>query len=511
MLLPWLILIPFIGGFLCWQTERFGVKVPRWIALVTMGLTLALSLQLWLQGGYSLTQSAGIPQWQSEFDMPWIPRFGISIHLAIDGLSLLMVVLTGLLGVLAVLCSWKEIEKYQGFFHLNLMWILGGVIGVFLAIDMFLFFFFWEMMLVPMYFLIALWGHKASDGKTRITAATKFFIYTQASGLVMLIAIQALVFVHYNATGVWTFNYEELLNTPMSNGVEYLLMLGFFIAFAVKMPVVPLHGWLPAAMIAPTPVSALLHAVAVVKTGVFAVLRIIGFVFGPKLLADIGTADILAWFAAGSIIISSLIAIQQDNLKRRLAFSTIGQLSYIVLGAALLSPLSIKGAYLHLVAHAVMKITLFMCAGVIIVRTHRSNISEMYGIGKKMPITMCCFTIASLGIAGMPFLVGFISKWNLALGALQSGKPLYVAVLIASAMLALTYLMPVCQMAYFKRDPQEQFRTYGEISYRMLLPICFTTILALVLGVMPEISPNFYAMASQAADSICQGWTGGGW
>ena len=154
-----------------------------------MGLTLALSLQLWLQGGYSLTQSAGIPQWQSEFDMPWIPRFGISIHLAIDGLSLLMVVLTGLLGVLAVLCSWKEIEKYQGFFHLNLMWILGGVIGVFLAIDMFLFFFFWEMMLVPMYFLIALWGHKASDGKTRITAATKFFIYTQASGLVMLIAI----------------------------------------------------------------------------------------------------------------------------------------------------------------------------------------------------------------------------------------------------------------------------------------------------------------------------------
>lgn len=245
MLLPWLILIPFIGGFLCWQTERFGVKVPRWIALITMGLTLALGLQLWLQGGYSLTQSAGIPQWQSEFVLPWIPRFGISIHLALDGLSLLMVVLTGLLGVLAVLCSWREIEKYQGFFHLNLMWILGGVIGVFLAIDMFLFFFFWEMMLVPMYFLIALWGHKASDGKTRITAATKFFIYTQASGLVMLIAILALVFVHYNATGVWTFNYEELLNTPMSHGVEYLLMLGFFIAFAVKMPVVPLHGWLP--------------------------------------------------------------------------------------------------------------------------------------------------------------------------------------------------------------------------------------------------------------------------
>ena len=273
----------------------------------------------------------------------------------------------------------------------------------------------------------------------------------------------------------------------------------------------PLHGWLPAAMIAPTPVSALLHAVAVVKTGVFAVLRIIGFVFGPKLLSEIGMADVLAWFAVGSILMSSLIALQQDNLKRRLAYSTIGQLSYIVLGAALLTPLSIKGAYLHLVAHAVMKITLFMCAGVIIVRTHLKNISELNGIGKKMPITMSCFTIASLGIAGMPFLVGFISKWNLALGALQANKPLYVAVLIASAMLALSYLMPVCRIAFFKRDPQEGFRTYGEVSYRMLLPICFTTILAVVLGIVPEIAPNFYDMASQAADSICKGWTGGGW
>lgn len=144
--------------------------------------------------------------------------------------------------------------------------------------------------------------------------------------------------------------------------------------------------------------------------------------------------------AAGSIIISSLIAMRQDHLKRRLAFSTVGQLSYIVLGAALLSPLSIKGAYLHLVAHAVMKITLFMCAGLIIARTHRNNISELYGIGKKLPVTMACFTIASLGIAGTPFLVGFVSKWNLALGALQAGKPLYILIWVASALLAAAYL-----------------------------------------------------------------------
>jgi NADH-quinone oxidoreductase subunit M len=320
MLLPWLILIPFIGGLLCWQFERFGTKVPRWIALIAMGLTLALSLHLWMQGGYTLTTPKGIPQWQSEFLLPWIPRFGISIHLALDGLSLLMVVLTGLLGVLAILCSWREIQKYQGFFHLNLLWILGGVIGVFLAIDMFLFFFFWEMMLVPMYFLIALWGHKASDGKTRITAATKFFIYTQASGLVMLIAIMGLVFVHYNATGVWTFDYEDLLQTPMSHNVQYLLMLGFFIAFAVKMPVVPLHGWLPDAHSqAPTAGSVDLAGI-LLKTAAYGLLR-----FSLPLFPEASHefAPIAMWLGVIGIFYGAWMAFAQTDIKRLIAYTSV--------------------------------------------------------------------------------------------------------------------------------------------------------------------------------------------
>ncbi len=174
MILVWLILVPFIGGLLCWLSERFfGRSAPRWIALASMSLLLGLGLMLWLQGDYSLhTAFAGTePQWQAEYQASWIPRFGISFHLGLDGLSLLMCILTGLLGVMAVACSWSEIQRNVGFFHLNLLWNLGGVIGVFLALDLFLFFFFWEMMLVPMYFLIALWGHNAPDGKGRIYAA----------------------------------------------------------------------------------------------------------------------------------------------------------------------------------------------------------------------------------------------------------------------------------------------------------------------------------------------------
>jgi NADH-quinone oxidoreductase subunit M len=248
-ILPWLLLIPFIGGLLAWQTERISAALPRWIALFTMLSFFIITCLLWLQGGYSggavIEAIGNTPQWQLEFQRDWIPRFGISFHLALDGLSLIMLLLTGLLGMMAVVCSWKEIDKHVGFFHLNLLWNLGGVAGVFLAVDLFLFFFFWEMMLVPMYFLIALWGHKGATGRSRISAATKFFIYTQASGLLLLIAIIGLVLISAQTTGVLTFDYEDLLNTSMAPAVEMVLMLGFFIAFAVKLPVVPFHSWLP--------------------------------------------------------------------------------------------------------------------------------------------------------------------------------------------------------------------------------------------------------------------------
>src|SRR5690606_10887092 len=274
MTLPWLFLIPFIGGLLCWQGERFGLGMPRWIALLTMLLVSALSVQLWFDGNYTIAGPVGgAPEWQLEFQLPWIERFGISFHLALDGLSLLMIMLTGLLGVMAVACSWSEIQRHVGFFHLNLLWNLGGVIGVFLAVGLFLFFFFWEMMLVPMFFLIALWGHNAPGGKGRIYAATKFFIFTQASGLLLLVAILGLVFVNYRATGVLSFDYDVLRNTPMDLATEYVLMLGFFIAFAVKMPIIPFHSWLPDAHSqAPTAGSVDLAGI-LLKTAAYGMLR----------------------------------------------------------------------------------------------------------------------------------------------------------------------------------------------------------------------------------------------
>lgn len=378
---------------------------------------------------------------------------------------------------------------------------ISASVGVALAENLLTFFFFYELLTLASWPLVL--HHRNQEA---LMSARKYLIYTLISGQLFLVGIICV----YCIAGTVSFQAGGILTLDMApRWVIQLVFILMIIAGSVKAAVMPLHGWLPAAMVAPTPVSALLHAVAVVKTGAFSVLRIIGFVFGPKLLYQIGLIDFLAWAAALTILISSMMALRQDHLKRRLAFSTIGQLSYIVLGASLLTPLAIKGAYLHLVAHAVMKITLFMCAGAIIARTHRNQISELYGIGKKMPITMTCFAIASFGIAGIPFFVGFVSKWNLAMGALQAGKPLFIVVWVASALLAGGYLLPVVQMAFFRKDPQEGIRKYGEHSNCMVVPICFTAFLSILLGVMPDIYPHFFRLATMASQAICAGWTGG--
>src|SRR3989337_76892 len=230
MILVWLIIILLAGGFLAWLAGRVNDVWPRWISLVALAVDAVLVLVFWSQhySGIALTTHG---PWLVELlpKREWIPQLGISFHLAMDGLSLLLVALTLFLGILSVACSWTEVRDRVGFFHFNLMWILAGIMGVFLALDLFLFYFFWEMMLIPMYFLISIWGHEK-----RISAAVKFFIFTQASGLLMLLAILGLYFIHGKNTGIYTFDYNQLLGTSISPMTAMWLMMGFLIAFVVK-------------------------------------------------------------------------------------------------------------------------------------------------------------------------------------------------------------------------------------------------------------------------------------
>jgi len=432
---------------------------------------------------------------------------GITLQLKADTAGMLFAALASFLWVITSFYSIGYMrghhEKHQTGYFAAFAVCLSATMGIAFSANLLTFFVFYEMLTIATYPLVI---HKRNAEAIR--SGRKYLAYTLISGQLFLIAI----IWTYITAGTGDFQAGGFLT--LEHGSKGMLQLMFFlmsVGAAVKAGVMPLHGWLPDAMVAPTPVSALLHAVAVVKAGAFGILRVVGYVFGPELLAQIGAAEVLAWFAAFTIIVSSLIAMNQDNLKRRLAFSTVGQLSYVVLGISLLTPLGFLGGMFHIIAHAFMKITLFFCAGAIYVTTHKENISDMHGIGKRMPITIAAFTVASLGIAGVPFIVGFISKWNIALGALQGGQALYVAVLIASAMLASTYLLPLGYLGFFKKS--DKFTQYGEARKDMLIPIVITATLSVILGILPNFGANFYDLAVMSAQSIVKSvqLIGGGW
>lgn len=496
MILPWLILIPFIGGILCWQGERFGAALPRAIAMLTMLLELALCLWLWSTGDFQLAPHPGAdPVWSLEFKQVWIERFGINLHLAMDGLSLLMILLTGLLGVLSVLCSWSEIQKHVGFFHLNLMWILGGVIGVFLALDLFLFFFFWEMMLVPMYFLIALWGHSSAEGKTRIYAATKFFIYTQASGLIMLVAILGLVLVNYSTSGVLTFDYSLLLKAELPAGVEYILMLGFFIAFAVKLPVVPLHSWLPDAHAqAPTAGSVDLAGI-LLKTAAYGLLRFALPLF-PNASAEF--APIAMLLGLVGIFYGAFLAFAQTDIKRLVAYSSVSHMGFILIGIYSGSQQALQGVVIQMLAHGLSAAALFILCGQLYERLHTRDMREMGGLWSRiayLPAISLFFAAASLGLPGTG---NFVGEFLILLGTFKS-TPWIVVVATFGLVFGSVYSLIMIHRAYF--GPARAEHSLRGMNGRELGMAMSLAILLVLLGVYPQPILDTSAATMQGVQS----------
>lgn len=495
MILVWLILIPFIGGVLSWQSERFGRNVPRWIALITMSTVLALSGWLWLQGDYSLAATSG-SQWQYEFQAPWIPRFGISFHLGLDGLSLLMLLLTGFLGVVAVACSWSEIQRHVGFFFLNLLWNLGGVIGVFLALDLFLFFFFWEMMLVPMYFLIALWGHNAPDGKGRIYAANKFFIFTQASGLILLLAILGLVLVNAQTTGVVTFDYDALRGTVMTPAIEMALMLGFFIAFAVKFPVVPFHTWLPDAHSqAPTAGSVDLAGI-LLKTAAYGMLRFALPLF-PEASREF--APIAMTLGVFGIFYGAVLACSQNDIKRLVAYTSISHMGFVLLGIYSGSEIALQGVVVQMIAHGISAGALFILCGEIYERMHTRDLRQMGGLWtrfKYLPAISVVFIAASLGLPG---LGNFVGEFLILLGSFEKA-PILTILATGGLILAAIYSLILLQRAFY--GPTQNETMLPDLSKREIATMLSLMALLVVLGVYPQPVLDTSAAAMHAVHQV---------
>lgn len=473
MILVWLIVIPVVAGLLAWLFARWSETAARWVSLLATLTCFILSLLLWRDTGLSVSSGG---RWALEVNAAWIPQLGIRFHLALDGLSLLLIVLTFLLGIVSVLTSWREIRTGVGFFHLNLMWILAGITGVFLAMDLFLFYFAWELMLVPMYFLIAVWGHEH-----RVYAAVKFFIFTQATGLLMLVSILALYFIHHSATGVYTFEYADLLGTSIAPHVAFLVMLGFFVGFAVKLPVFPLHPWLPDAHTeAPTAGSVILAGL-LLKTGAYGLLRFV-VPFFPSASHEFSRVAMV--LAVIGIIYGAVMAFAQIDLKRLVAYTSVSHLGFVLLGIYTWNDLALVGALISMICHGISTGSLFMLVGQLQERTHTRDMDKLGGLWATIPRMSGVAMFFAMGSIGLPGLGDFVGEFLVLLGTYHAG---YIGLTIAATigvLLSTLYGLRFIQRAY--HGPNTHGWSLPDLSSREVLIYVPMIAILLWLGLYPQ-------------------------
>lgn len=425
---------------------------------------------------------------------------GLLIQLRVDAFGLLFAILASCLWIATSFYSIGYMrglnEHAQTRFFFCFAVALFATLGIAFSANLLTLFIFYETLTMATYPLVS---HKETPDA--IKGGRKYLTYTLTAGVVILLSLAIM----YYFTGTLDFKPGGFIAGNVSEEMIKFLFITLVLGFGVKAGMMPFHEWLPTAMVAPTPVSALLHAVAVVKAGVFCVLRVLLYVFGPDLLHDTGLWLLLAYFVSFTIIVSCFFALAQDNIKRRLAFSTINNLSIIILGAALLSSSAIKGGMLHIAYHGFMKITLFFVAGAIYVKAHKQNVSELNGLGKQMPMTFGAFALGAMGVSGIPPLCGFISKWYLCLGSLEANEIFFLFVFLTSAFLDAAFFFPIIYRAFFKNPGEDVKPHFDEASMFMVVPLTATAVISLVLGIFPNALLPFLEIVNIAVKSIVGG------
>ena len=481
------VLVPAVGAILiAWTGERRANLREFWsvAAGVVMAALVACMIPEVMVGGTPkdpLTLATILPGIELSFRAD---AFGLLFAL---GASLLWIV-TSFYSI-GYMRSLKEHAQTRYFVCFALA--LSATVGVAFSANLFTLFLFYEALTLVTYPLVS---HKeTAEAKA---GARKYIIYLLGAAKV---GLMTAIILTYNMAGTLEFEaggIPEVREQITENPTLLFMIFSLFLFGFAKNALMPMHSWLPAAMVAPTPVSALLHAVAVVKTGVFCTLRVFLFVFGAEAMRGIGADQLALGAASVTIVVGSLLALGQDNLKARLAFSTVSQLSYIILGAALLNPDGVLGGIAHITFHAVSKITLFLCAGSIYVSTRKTEISQLSGIAKRMPWTMAAFALASLSVVGIPPTSGFVSKWYLALGTIENGNLILLAVLLVSSLLNAAYLGPVVFKAYFEREsePTEEVR---EVPW-MVVPLVICAAASLLLGIFSDVFSGIFPVESLA-------------
>jgi len=420
------------------------------------------------------------------------PNLGISFR--VDAFGMLFALVASSLWIVTSIYSigyMRHLDEHSQTRYFTFFAVaLSATIGVAFSANLLTMYLFYEALSLATYPLVT--HHQDKEART---SGRKYLFYILGGSIAL--ALPAML-ITYHFTGTLDFAAHGVMAGKINSGLGLALTLMFLFGFA-KVGIMPMHSWLPAAMVAPTPVSALLHAVAVVKVGAFSVVRVLTGIVGTGFLADFGIHFVVAVIASVTIIVASLIALSQDELKRRLAFSTIGQLSYILLGVCLLSEAGMTGGILHIAMHAFGKITLFFCAGAIFCATGIKKISEMTGIGKRMPVTMAAFFIGSLSVVGLPPCGGFISKWQLVIGTMQAGQISMLMVLLTSSMLNAAYFFPVFYKAFFCSDDESLFEDkVDEAPIWCVVPLTLTAGISVILFFFPQPFLNLAQLAVSA-------------
>ena len=475
------VLTPLVGSLLVMNTSKKPNLREAWsfiAALFLLGTVLSMAPAIW-HGNRLIYHLFSI-----------LP--GVTVTLRADAFSMVFAIVASSLWCVAVFYSMGYMrsldEHAQTRFNACFALAIFGAIGVSFSDNLFTMYLFYEIVSVCTYPLVA--HHQDDEG---YFGARKYLVYLTGTAKGMVLPAMILIYVLTGtldfADNIRTGIFPADVNSTLVVVLYILCLIGF-----AKNGIMPFHNWLPSAMVAPTPVSALLHAVAVVKVGVFSTTRVMLYVFGVNTMSALNLGIPTAFFVSFTIIVASIIALSKDNLKARLAYSTVSQLSYIILGVSLLTPDGIQGGIIHIVNHAFSKITLFFCAGAIYVACRKKDISEMSGLGRAMPFTFAAFGIASLSMIGVPPVAGFVTKWKLLVGAMEMNahSVAIIMVLLASTLLNVAYFAPVTFKAFFGRTPEgENYETIKEAPLSMVIPLMITALISVIIGIYPDFMMTF--------------------
>ncbi len=466
-----LVLLPLVGAI---PIALFPAARARQIALAVTCLELVLSLGLW----WAFDPSTSAMQFA--VTAPWVGAWGISYTIGLDGLSLFMVLLTTCVMPLAVLSSFKYIDQREKLYYGLLLTLLTGMLGVFLALDMFLFYVMWEVMLIPMYFIIGIWG-----GKNRLYAAIKFFIYTMAGSLLMLVAIVAMMFQVYKSTGTPSFAYDQFLAAaPQMGALAPWLFLAFAIAFAIKVPIFPFHTWLPDAHVeAPTAGSVILASI-LLKMGTYGFLRFAVPFFPEVALSPLVTSIVVALAVIG-IIYGALVAMVQPDIKKLVAYSSVSHLGFVMLGIWAATLQSVQGALMIMIGHGLSTGALFLLIGMIYERRHTREIADYGGLARVIPVFSLILVVTALASIGLPGLNGFIGEFLVLVGSF-SRYPWATGLAATGVIFAAAYMLWALQRIIFNKLDKPENAHLADLSARELVVVLPLVAGMIWLGLYPK-------------------------